>query len=453
MNKFDVVVVGAGTAGCLAAKTTAEAGLNVCLVESKKREGIGEKICGDALGEHHLKNLGLEKPRGGELEKRIEGIKIYSPDLKTVFTVEHEDFVGYLLNRRLFGQWLLKKAIDEGAVLLDSTQCLKPIIEKGFVIGVLAKDLKTGENVQLRGKVVVDASGFMAVIRRKLPEVMRIEGEVVNEDVEACYREIRQLKQETEETKYCEIYINQKVAPGGYTWVFPKGGAKVNAGLGICMRGKFPNPKSQFYKHILTKSLFDGSLLLSGGAWYDPTRRPLDNMVGNGVAVLGDAACLVNPIHGGGIGPSMLSGYLAGKTIVGALEKGDVGQRFLWPYNCRYMEMYGAKQAGLDVFRMLLLASRDEDLSYGMRYELLTGEDILKAGLGEEFHLRVTEATKRVFKGLRRIRFLNRLRVTVGIMRKVKVHYGNYPEAPEDFDKWRLRREVLFEEARLKLVE
>ena len=453
MNKFDVVVVGAGTAGCLAAKTTAEAGLNVCLVESKKREGIGEKICGDALGEHHLKNLGLEKPRGGELEKRIEGIKIYSPDLKTVFTVEPEAFVSYLLNRRLFGQWLLKKAIDEGAVLLDSTQCLKPIIEKGFVTGVLAKDLRTGENVQLSGKVVVDASGFMAVIRRKLPGVMRIEGEVVNEDVEACYREIRQLKQETEETKYCEIYINQKVAPGGYTWVFPKGGAKVNAGLGICMRGKFPNPKSQFYKHILTKSLFDGSLLLSGGAWYDPTRRPLDNMVGNGVAVLGDAACLVNPIHGGGIGPSMLSGYLAGKTIVGALEKGDVGQRFLWPYNCRYMEMYGAKQAGLDVFRMLLLASRDEDLSYGMRYELLTGEDILKAGLGEEFHLRVTEATKRVFKGLRRIRFLNRLRVTVGIMRKVKVHYGNYPEAPEDFDKWRLRREVLFEEARLKLVE
>jgi len=117
------------------------------------------------------------------------------------------------------------------------------------------------------------------------------------------------------------------------------------------------------------------------------------------------------------------------------------------------MEMYGAKQAGLDVFRMLLLASRDEDLSYGMRYELLTGEDILKAGLGEEFHLRVTEATKRVFKGLKRIRFLNRLRVTVGIMRKVKAHYGNYPEAPEDFDKWRLRREVLFEEARSKLVE
>ena len=87
LEEFDVIVTGAGTAGCLAAKTTAEAGLKVCLVERKKSEEVGEKICGDALGEHHLKTLGLEKPQGGELEKRIEGIKIYSPDLQTVFTM------------------------------------------------------------------------------------------------------------------------------------------------------------------------------------------------------------------------------------------------------------------------------------------------------------------------------------------------------------------------------
>ncbi|MCJ7699867.1 FAD-binding protein, partial [Candidatus Bathyarchaeota archaeon] len=38
MTKFDVIIVGAGTAGCLAAKTTAEAGLKVCIVENKERE-------------------------------------------------------------------------------------------------------------------------------------------------------------------------------------------------------------------------------------------------------------------------------------------------------------------------------------------------------------------------------------------------------------------------------
>jgi digeranylgeranylglycerophospholipid reductase len=453
LEKFDVIVIGAGTAGCLAAKTLAEACLSVGIVERKRAEEVGEKICGDALGEHHLKTLGLEKPQGGELEKRIDGIKIYSPSLETAFTIEHEDFVGYLLNRRLFGQWLLKKAVDRGAALFDSTQCLNPLVEKNFVTGVSAKDLKTGRTVDLRSKVVVDASGFMAVVRRKLPGRMGIDNEVANEDVEACYREIRQLRQEGEDTKYCEIYLNQNVTPGGYTWIFHKNGAKVNAGLGVCMKGKFPNPKTQFYKHVLAKPLFEGSLLLDGGAWYDPTRRPLDNMVGNGVAISGDAACLVNPIHGGGIGPSMLSGHLIGKTIVDALEKGEASQELLWPYNCRYMETYGTKQAGLDVFRRLLIASRDEELDYGMKYALLTEGDVLRAGLGEDFHLKMTDTVKRVFKGLKKMRFLNKLRLTVNMMKQVRDHYKSYPETVEGFPKWQVKVETLFKQAKSKLKE
>jgi len=176
-------------------------------------------------------------------------------------------------------------------------------------------------------------------------------------------------------------------------------------------------------------------------------------MVGNGVLITGDAACLVNPIHGGGIGPSMLSGHLAGKTIVEALEKDNVSQESLWPYNIKYMESYGTKQAGLDVFRLLLLTCSDEDLNYGMKYELLTEEDVLKAGLGEEFHLNITETAKRVFKGLRRIRFLNQLRVTVNLMNKVKAHYKDYPRTPKGFEKWRMETEALFREARSKLIE
>jgi digeranylgeranylglycerophospholipid reductase len=451
--KYDVLIVGAGTAGCLAAKTAAEAGLKVGLVERKRTEDIGEKVCGDALGEHHLKTLGLEKPQGGEFDKRIEGIKIYSPDLNTVFTVEHEDFVGYLLNRRLFGQWLLRKAVDKGATLFDMTQFSKPLIEKGFVAGIVTKNMKTGEHKDFKTKVVIDASGFVGAVRKNLPKEIGIENEVANEDVEACYREIRQLKQETKNTSYCEIYLSQKATPGGYSWIFPKGGARVNAGLGICMRGNFPNPKTQFYKHVLTNPLFDGSLLLTGGTWYDPTRRPLDNMVGNGVIITGDAACLVNPIHGGGIGPSMISGFQASKIAVEALEKGNANRQSLWPFNKRYNDLYGTKQAKLDIFRMLLIASRDEDLNYGMHYNLLTEQDVLKAGMGDEFHLNITETSRRVFRGLKRVGFLNRLRLTVKYMNRVKEHYAAYPDAPEDFEKWRLQTASLFKEAASKVMK
>jgi flavin-dependent dehydrogenase len=120
----------------------------------------------------------------------------------------------------------------------------------------------------------------------------------------------------------------------------------------------FPNPKKQFYQKILQKAIFRDSTLIKGGSWYVPTRRPLDCMTGNGFVVVGDSACQVNPIHGGGIGPSMMGGSIAGETIVEAIEKDHVSREGLWRYNVEYMKVYGAKQAGLDIFRLFLLNSR-----------------------------------------------------------------------------------------------
>jgi digeranylgeranylglycerophospholipid reductase len=453
LDKYDAIVVGAGTAGCLAAKTMAESGLNVCLLEKKPADQIGEKICGDALGEHHLKFLGLEKPTGGELEAKIDGIKIYSPDENTVFTIADKDFIGFLLNRRLFGQWLLKKATDKGASLEDNMNFRSPIIEKGTVTGVTAKNMKTGKNQQLKSKVVVDATGYFGMVRKQLPAEMGIDRDLANEDVEACYREIRQLKQETENTRFCEIYLNQKASPGGYIWIFPKGGARVNVGIGTCMRKNYPNPKQQLYATAFKRPIFDGSLVLTAGSWFDPVRRPLDNMVSNGVVLVGDAASLVNPIHGGGIGPSMLSGYFAGQQIVGALGKGEPTKEALWGYNKKYIDTYGKKQGTLDIFKMFLLSCSDEDLNYGMNEKLMTEDDVLKAGMGDDFHLNITETAKRVFRGIRRVGFLNKLRLTVTMMRGLSAHYNTYPTSPQKFEPWRLQTVKLIEEARHKLVE
>ena len=144
--------------------------------------------------------------------------------------------------------------------------------------------MNSGAVSELRGKVTVDATGYFGRVRKQLPAELGIDREIDNADVEACYREIRQLKQETNDTRYCEIYLNQQASPGGYVWIFPKGGAKVNVGIGTIMRPTgYPNPKEQMYKVALNKPMFAGSTLITGGAWFDPVRRPIDNMVGNGV--------------------------------------------------------------------------------------------------------------------------------------------------------------------------
>ncbi|UCC33787.1 MAG: NAD(P)/FAD-dependent oxidoreductase [Candidatus Bathyarchaeota archaeon] len=447
MKKFDVIVVGAGTGGCLAAKIVADAGLDVCLVDRKKKEEIGEKVCGDAIGKHHFDDLGIDYPAGEELERRMMGVRIHSPDRKNVFEVKDQSLYGFIINRRLFGQRLLKDAIDAGATLLESSLALEPTIENNFVTGISAKNLKTEEKLELSSQIVVDASGYSAALRKKLPSEIGVQTAINIKDVCVVYREIRELREQVSEPNFCEIYLSQEWAPGGYSWFFAESGKNVNVGLGVAMSGDFPKPKDQFHKNFLSLPLFDGSSLIDAGTWYDPTRRPLDCMTGNGVVIVGDAACQVNPIHGGGMGPSMRGGADAGETILEAIERGDVGRDALWPYNIKYMHSYGAKQAGLDVFRLLLQRLGDAGLNYVMEHRLITEEDLLKASMGGDARLNITEKTIRLFRGLRKLSFLKRLRDAAALLKRVRQHYEEYPASAQSFEPWRRKAQSMIEEA------
>lgn len=436
----------------MTAKTAAKTGLEVGLIDRKKREDVGEKVCGDACGKHHFDDLGLAYPKDGELMTRVEGVKIHSPDQQTVFTVKSERIYGFILNRRLFGQRLLNDAVDAGATLFESTIAIQPIVKDGFVTGIEAKDMKNRSIMHLQSKVVVDASGFTAILRKSLPSELGIDLNVDNKDVEVCYREIRQLKRQDFDPNFCEIYLDQTLTPCGYHWIFPKGENTVNTGLGIAMIKGFPSPKNQFYKKILPKSLFRDSSLIEGGSWCVPTRRPLDCMTGNGIVVVGDSACQVNPIHGGGIGPSMMGGSLAGRVIAESIENDDVSRERLWRYNVDYMKVHGATHAGLDIFRLFLLKSvSNEDINYGMKYNLITEDDLFKVSMGENLRLNITDKTKRVFIGLGKLSLLRRLRDAANLLKKMKAMYLNYPSSPESFEEWRKKTHTIVKEAEKRL--
>jgi digeranylgeranylglycerophospholipid reductase len=448
LKKFDVIVVGAGTGGCLTAKTVAKAGLKVCMIDQKPEHKIGDKVCGDAIGKHHFDNINLAHPSGAELEQKIEGIKVYSPDMETVVTVQGEGIHGYLVNRQLFGQRLVKEAKDAGATLIDSTMVTEPAIKDSVVVGVLTKDTKTGENTEMSAQVVVDASGHSAVLRKKLPPEFGIETEVDDADVEVCYREIREVEEQISDPGFCKIYLDLQRFPGGYCWVFPKGPTMVNAGLGVAMVKGFPNPKQLYQEHVLSMPIFKGSRALTGGGGLVPTRRPISPMVANGIIIIGDAACQVNPIHGGGIGSSMMGGVKAAEVIVVALEKDDVSREMLWPYTGMFMELYGAKQAGLDIFRMLLQRLTNKEMNYGMQQHLITDDDLLKTSMGDDLKLNISEKTSRLFKGLGSLSLLKKLNTTAKLMKEIKELYRNYPSSPEELGEWEQKTAQILEKAK-----
>jgi digeranylgeranylglycerophospholipid reductase len=448
LKKFDVIVVGAGTGGSMAAKTLAEAGLKVCMIDRKAEPDIGDKVCGDAIGKHHFDNVGIAHPSGKELDQKIEGIKVYSPDMETEVNVKGEGVHGYLVNRLIFGQRLVKEAKAAEATLMDQTVVTEPVIKDGYVVGVSIKNLKTGENNELHAKVVVDASGHSAVLRKKLPAELGIEKEVDDEDVEICYREIREIKEPVEDPGFCKIYLDLKRFPGGYCWIFPKSPTTVNVGLGVAMTKGFPNPKDLYNELILSLPMFKGSRVLTGGGGLVPTRRPISPMVGNGIIIIGDAACQVNPIHGGGIGSSMMGGVRAAETIIKALENGDVSREAMWPYTGIFMEAYGAKQAGLDIFRMLLQSLSNEEMNYGMSHHLITDDDLLTASMGEDLKLNITDKTSRLFKGLGCLSLLKKLNTTAKLMKEIKELYRNYPSSPGGLAEWTEKTRQIVEKAK-----
>jgi geranylgeranyl reductase family protein len=444
MGKFDIIVVGAGTGGSTAARKAVENGYTVGLIDQKPQEKIGDKVCGEAVGKHHFDHLKISPPKGDELASLIRGIDIYSPDQKTLFRVESEGLHGFMVNRHKLGQRLLNEALDQGVELLANTTVLSPIMKQDFVHGVKAKNRLRNEIQHHYGKVIIDASGMTAVIRKQTPIKWGFERKILSEDVEICYQEIREITN-TSELNYLGIYLNQTVSPGGYYWIFPKGGNIVNVGLGLQMKTPFPNPKTQFYNHILKTPLFKNSKKITGKGGLLATRRPINSLVGNGILVIGDAACQPNPIHGGGIGPSMIAGHLAAELACEAIEKGDASRRGMWRYNQEYMASYGAKAAGLDVFRLFLQKCSNSDLNYGMSNRLIQEEDILRASLGEDLRLNITEKARRVFRGIRRLSFLRALQTTADKMKQIKELYTQFPE-PEDHSTWIANVDSLIDE-------
>ncbi len=448
-NTYDVVVVGAGTAGCFAAYKLAKAGLSVALIEYKDVNNIGKKVCGDAIGAHHFKTIGLEEPKMGvDATGIFTGIKVYAPNERDYIIVEGK---GYALNRHVFGQRLLKMALNAGAELYDKHKAIAPIVEGSWVKGIKSLNLRDNSIVDFYAKVVVDASGAVSVIRIKLPKEWWVSSKVPYEDYNVTYREIWKINMELD-TKYAEIYLNPKIAPGGYWWFFPKSRDIVNVGLGVQAIPNNPNPLKQFMKYIKEKFKKNIIKVLDAGGGIVPTRRPIPCMVWNGVVIVGDAACTANPLHGGGIGPSMLSSLKAAETIIEALDKGDASIENLWEYQIRYHKIYGAKQAALDIARMYLQRLSEEDLSFFIEKRVVSGLEILDMGYEGELRLSILKKLGIAAKLVKKPNLLKEVKAVRDYMNKIKLLYINFPKKPSEYPRWLNNVNILINEFKSRIL-
>lgn len=435
----DVIVVGAGTGGSTAARFAAKEGLSVCLIDSKEKSQIGNKICGDAVGTEIFEFLDINPPKNEELSCHVKGGKLFSPNLDKCMTLTDPKQAGYIVNRLEFGQRLLDEALDAGVdYFIDTAKALDLMYSNGQVAGVKVKMLN-GDIVDFKARIVIDASGFNSPLRKKIKSDI-IENEIDKSDSILCYREIIEFPkrdQEVENLEYITIILDQIRAPGGYLWYFPKNENTLNIGLGVYMN--YGGKVKDFYKkNVFNEFVHSSNInIISSGGGVVPVRRPLWSCAEDGIIFIGDSACQVNPLHGGGIDPSMRAGYYAALTASKAISNGDFSLNQLWDYNVKVMRNFGAEFAALDLLRIVLQKLSNDSLNFGLGKDILTSNEILQICSEGHIELSLTDMAKKALKGIFNPKLmldLNYLRIKMNAISK---HYRNFPENQSGFERWK----------------
>ena len=469
-GEYDIIVAGAGLAGTLAAAAAARKGKNVLLLDRNPEAEVGKKTvwgwtCGDAVAGSHIdfvqRKMGVQFGQP-ELDRRVDGVYALSPDLKTKFMFEG---VGYTLDRPEFEAKLLQISKASGAHYRSQFEVQGPIIEDKKVVGIYGRD-KNKEEFTFRSKVVIDALGISTVIRRNLPENPYVDRVVDIDDVESTGRYIYEFELNGEDLAYYDrdnalIHLNNVMAPGGYGWVFPKSGNRVNIGLGVQKKsldlrnaklGKKDNLQTLIDEYVKWNPLLKNLKLWNKnnngkGSWSVAVRRNMESLVYDGYMGAGDSMVMPNPISAGGIGPALISGILAGENAAKAIEANDTSVKGLWQYNVDYNQAYGKKMAGMEVFRIYLQSLNNDILNYGMR-SFLTTKEASDITLGLIPELSVGAKFKMVLKGARNISAFTNLVWAVGRMKTMNEMYEKYPETPEAFTPFKQKVVHMIEEAK-----
>ena len=462
---FDIIVAGGGLAGMITAQSASyysNQRMSILVVDRNPEPQLGKKtingwICGDAVGKNTVDymteriKISWGKP---EIEHPVKGVMAFSPDRETSIPFDGD---GYMLNRQELPQRQLRDAKKVGINLQYSVALRNLLYEDGTIVGVEGTNLLSNEPFKKTAKIVVDATGVASMLRNGLAVKSKIERKIDRDDLESTGRHIMKFEPgEDDKTDfdpdYCIIHLDQDIAPGGYAWVFPKGKSKVNIGLGVQHKElqrrnerlgkkddvvKLINDYVKQNKAIKNPKLSDdqSDSVNATGTWQVSVRRQNDCLVANGYLLVGDSAWMPKPLDAGGIGPAIVAATIIGKDAVAAIEAGDVSENGLWQYNIDFINDYGYKTAGLEVFRRLLQTLTNEQINYGMKH-FLSNLDVEAISKGEHPDFGTVGKLGMLIRSALNKKLADGLRFTAHQNKILTQHYRNFPKTPDGYDVW-----------------
>jgi len=336
----DVAIVGAGPAGAAAACYFARLGFTVALID--RRRFPRDKVCGDFVGPlalAELDRLGLasqgpvyEANRIHNAALHIDGKLVVEGPLPQLEALR--DY-GTCVPRMLLDEVIVKAAVASGARSIEDAQVTGYDVDESCATVFLRTG---GRDERLRCRLLLGADGSASLIARRLrgtapPRYDRIAA------VRVYFDGV------TGPADRADLYVDSPAFPG-YCWLFPTGanGANVGVGMPVEIRPPVNRPLREILLELTKRNpalrarLANATMRERIVGWPLATFDPNLPIVADRVALIGDAAGLINPLNGEGIQYALQSARWCARSLLDALASDNLCANALDPYVKRVRE-------------------------------------------------------------------------------------------------------------------
>jgi len=355
---YDVIVVGAGPAGSMTAKTCAEKGLDVLVLEKDAEIGT-PKRCAEGLSMRGFSRAGLKySPK--YCAQDIRGLVMWAPNGKSVKFAKDETW-GYVLERKIFEKHLAKDAIKAGADYMVRTTVYDLIKDQdGKPSGVKARYL--GDEREFTAPLIVGADGTESKIGRMagLKTVNKISDYISGFQYEMAG--VEGLDQDK-----IHMWFGADTVPKGYLWAFPKGDDLVNIGIGIIATENAKKSVREYLDDFIAShpQHFKNASPVEINAGGIPVCGKIDDtFVDDHILLVGDSAHQVSPIHGGGMSTNLYAAQIAGRVIAEAANANDFSKKKLLEYENEWRQTDGKKMEKHLKVRLFVEGLSDDDFNW-----------------------------------------------------------------------------------------